>query len=83
VFVSLERTARKLVVRRHGRRDHDRFDRLVREDVIDVHRQPRVRVTLGQLAVLLLVDVAEPGKLREVIEVAREVLAPPAEADLP
>jgi hypothetical protein len=82
VLAGLERASRELVVSRHGRRDHDRLDGVVRQEVIEGRRQARLRIALREALVLCLVDVAEPGEVGEVGEVAREVLAPLAEADL-
>src|SRR5438552_1845424 len=82
IFPEGERTARELVVRRHGRGDHDSLDRVVCEHLVDARRHPRGRVALRELCMLAVVDVAEPGQVSEAGEVAGEVLAPLPDADL-
>ena len=62
--------------------DHDRVDRVVREQIVDAGGQQRRGMALAQILVLRLVDVAEPEKVAEVGEVPDEILSPLPETDL-
>ena len=70
------------MVRRHWGRDDDRIDRVVREHILEVGGHPRGRVSLRKVGAPLVVDVAEPGEVAELVEVAGEVPAPLAQAYL-
>ncbi len=67
-------------MRRDRRRDDDRLDGVVSEHVVEAPSHARVRMPLREFGAPLLVDVAEPRELREVVEVTDEVLSPLAEA---
>ena len=82
VLAGLECGLRELVVGDHGRRDHDRLELGVVEQLGEVGRDAGVRVARSELLALRLVGVAEPGEVGELVEVAREVLPPRAEAGL-
>jgi hypothetical protein len=79
VFAGLERLLRERVVARHGRRDHDRLDFGVREQVPELVGDVGVRVATRELLPSRGIDVAERSKIGEFVEVADEVLAPVAE----
>src|SRR5579884_320579 len=76
VLARLERLLRERVVRRHRRRDHDRVDAVVGEHLGEVVGRARLRVARGEALAQLRVEVAEPGQLGELVEVADEVRAP-------
>ena len=80
VLTGIERTLRELVVRRHRGRDHDRVDGVVREHLFDVACDVRIRITRLCLFAALRARVDEPCELCELVEVAREIRAPVAEA---
>ena len=82
VLAGLEDALGELVVRRHRRCNHDRFDCIVGEHVVEVGGDTSVWVSLLEGAPLLPVRVAEPRQLRELVEVPDEILAPVAEAHL-
>ena len=81
VLAGLERLLRERVVRRHGRRDHDRVELGVGQQLGEVARGPRARIARREGRALLLVEVADPGEVGEDVEVAGEVRAPVAEPD--
>ena len=81
VLAGLERLLRELGVRGHGRRDDDRVERVVGEQIVEVGRRPaacgkRPRMRSSGAAV----RVADPARSASVVEVPREVGAPVAEA---
>ena len=63
VLARLECAARELVVRRHRRRDHDRLDGVVREQVVETRGHVRCGVALREAHPQLFVQVADPGEL--------------------
>ena len=79
VLAGRERALRELVVGGHGRRDHDRVERGVGEHLVVVGRRPGPRVAGGELGALRVVEIADPGELGQLVEVAGEVGAPVAE----
>ena len=81
VLAGLECPLGERVVGRHGRRDHDGVERVVGEQVVDLGRRARVRVPRGHRLELGAVEVADPGQVGEVVEVAGEVRAPVVEPD--
>ena len=82
VLAGEKRALGQLVVRRHRRRDDDRVDAVVGEHLVEVARDPRLRMTLGEARAELVVGVAQPGQLGELVEVADEVPPPVAQAGL-
>src|SRR5712691_9580627 len=82
VLAGLEGTLGQFVVRGHRCRDNDRVDVWVGEELFEVHRDPRLREALRKLLVLRLVDLGDPSQLSQLVEVAREVRAPVADAGL-
>jgi hypothetical protein len=50
------------------------------DEVVEGGREPRLWVALGEALEQRRVEVAEPGQVGKVVEVAREVGAPPTEA---
>ncbi len=81
MLARFERLLREGVVRRHRGRDHDGIERVVREQVVEARRRSRVRMARCERAQMLLVEIAEPRQVREVVEVPDEVRAPVVEAD--
>ncbi len=82
VLAGLEGCLRELVVRRDGRRNHDRVELGVAEHLLERLRPPRLRIPRLELVVLPVRRVAEPRQVGEVGEVPREVLPPLAEPRL-
>src|SRR5437016_1106509 len=82
VLARLEGAPSEVVVRRHRRRDHDRIDGIVLEHLVEARGHPRAGVALRKVGAAFAVEIAEPRKVREIVEVANEVLAPLAEAYL-
>jgi hypothetical protein len=82
VLARFEGAARQLVVRRHRGRDHDRLDGVVGEQVVEAGRHPGPGVALRKSGPQLFVQVADPGELGQLVEVAGEVPSPLAQADL-
>ena len=82
VLAGKQGPARKLGVRRRGRRDHDRVERLVLEEIVEAVGRPRLGVAGAVALEPVRVQVAEPHELRvwEVGKVPREVGTPRAEA---
>ena len=80
VLVRLERPPRELEVGGHRRRDDDRLERLVGEQVVEIRRHLRSRMAGGELGTPISGRVAEPAELGQLHEVADEVLPPLAEA---
>ena len=68
---------------RSGGRDDDRLDFGVAQDRIQVARQHGARQLAGHAVELLLVEVADVLEVcvRQLVEVARQVLAPATHAD--
>ena len=66
-----------------GRRDDDRLHVRVAQDRIEVARQHGARQLAGHAVELLLVEVADvlEVRVRQLVEVARQVLAPASHAD--
>ena len=81
VLAGLERLLREREVRRHRRRDHDRVERLVGEQVVVALRRLARSGSARPSAQMLVVEVADPGKVGEIVEVADEVRPPVVEAD--
>ena len=82
VLLRLERLLRERVVRRHRSRDHDSLQLVVCEHLLERRRHPRVRVAGAELGAARRVGLADPGEVRELVEVAHEVLAPVPEPRL-
>ena len=82
VLAGLERLLGERVVRRDGRRDHDRLELRVGEQLLEVGGRARAREAPRELGAPRLGGVAEPAQVGEVVDVADEVLAPRAEAGL-
>ena len=80
VLAGLERLARELVVRRHRGGDDDGLKGVVLEQILEPARRAGARVSGSELVEQVSGEVAEPGQLGEVVEVAGEVRAPVAEA---
>src|SRR5919201_2941603 len=84
VLPRFEGASRQLRVCHHRRRDDDRVERLVREQLVEVGGRPGRRIPAREPLPLLVREIAEPRELGELIEVPREVRAPvaePGEAD--
>ncbi len=75
-----ERLLRKVVVRGDGRRDHDRLDGVVGDEVVERARHARARVALGVLGATSRVRVADPREVGQLTDDADDVLPPPADA---
>ena len=73
-------SARELVVRRHRRGDDDGLEGVVLQEILESARHAGARVAGAELVEQVGGEVAEPGQLGEVVEVAGEVRAPVAEA---
>ena len=82
VLAGLECAPRELVVRRHRRSDDNCLHRVIREHVAEARGHLRRRIRLSRLGAALFVDIAKPNEVRELVEVAGEVLSPLAQADL-
>jgi hypothetical protein len=80
VLPGFERLLRKVVVRGDGRRDHDRLDGVVGDEVVERARHARARVALGVLRAAGLVRVADPREVGQLTDDADDVLPPPADA---
>jgi hypothetical protein len=83
VLARLERLLRERIVSRNRRRDHDGFELGVGEQLPEVRRHTGAGVARGELVAQALVEVTEPGEVREGFEVAGQVRAPVAEPDEP
>src|SRR2546425_13227527 len=81
VLALLERLLGKRIVCRHGRGDHDRVELVVCEEVAEIRGCPRSRVARSERLAYAFVGVADPGELRQLVEVARQVRPPVAEPD--
>ena len=80
VLSGLERPPRELGVRGHRRRHDHCVERVVREQLVEIGRRPRLREAAARSLEGTAVRVAEPCELGERVEVPREVGAPVAEA---
>ena len=80
VLPGFERLLREAVVRRDRRRDHDRLDVVVGDEVVERARHPRARIALRVLRAPRLVGVADPREVGELTDDADDVLPPPADA---
>ena len=80
VLAGFERALCERVMRGDRRRDDDRVDGVVGQRFVEVARDLCVGIPRGEALAELGVDVDEPGKLGEIVEVADEVRAPVAEA---
>ena len=85
VLAGPEGLSGELGVRRDRRRDHDRVERLVLEQILEALGQRGAREARRVASALLLAQVGEPGELRagKVVEVSREVRPPVAEPGEP
>ena len=81
VLAGLERLFRERVVCRDGRGDDDGVELGIGEQLGVVGRHTGAWVARGERRAVLLIEVAEPGQVGEVVEVPRQVRAPVAEAD--
>ena len=77
-----ERRARELEVRRDRRGDDDRLHRRVGQDLAEVRRRLRPGMAPRQSLEAILGRIADPGEIRDLVEVADEVRAPCSEAGL-
>ena len=82
VLPRLERALRELEMRRNGRCDDHCFERVVGEQLVELSRRARVRVTLAKLPKARLVRVAQPCEIGDPGEVPNEVLTPLPETGL-
>ena len=80
VLVRRQRAAREIEMRRDRRRDHDRVELGVGDQLVDIAGQPRVGIAAGEGLAHGGIRVAEPDEVGELVEVAREVRPPVAEA---
>ena len=62
------------------RRDHDRLDVVVGDEVVERARQPRARIAIRVLRATGLVGVADPREVGELTHDTDDVLPPPADA---
>ena len=80
VLAREQRALREVVVRGNRRRDHDRVEPVVGEHLVEVGCRARLRVAGGHRRAEVAVEVAEPPEVGQLVEVARKVRAPVAEA---
>src|SRR5262249_55432145 len=79
VLAGEQRAAGQGEGRDDGRRDDDRVELRVGEHLLEVVGRPRTGESSRDALTLVRRDVAEPAKLGEIVEIAREVRAPVAE----
>src|SRR5256714_11801963 len=72
-----------MVMGRNGCRDHDRLHRRIGQELVEVGGGTRVRMAPRQSLEAILGRIADPGEIRDLVEVADEIRAPRAEAGLP
>ena len=82
VLAGLESELGERKVRRHRRGYHDRVERRIREHLLEGLGPARLRIPRLELTALSIRGIAEPGEVRQVGEVPREVLPPVAQACL-
>ena len=80
VLPGFERLLREAVVRGNGRRDHNRLDGVVGDEVVERARHPRARIALRELRTAGLVRVTDPREVGQLPHDADDVLPPPADA---
>src|SRR5438034_9278678 len=69
-------------MRGHRRRDHNRVEFGIGEQIAEVRRDLRLREALRELLVLRIIDLGDPSQLSQLAEVARQVRPPAADAGL-
>ena len=82
VLLHLQRSLREPCMSGHGRRDDDRVDLGILEDVLEAVGERRRGKASSQRVDPRRIEVAEPLQAGELVEVPGEVAAPRAEPDL-